>query len=230
MTASSPRTRSKATLPATATATTSRSPRSRARSRSTAIIFGDVHIENVTGPMHSAHFGDRVAAGRALPGDLTLNSDDLRVTEAKGAVRVTTRAEGHRPEPDLRRHLRRGPRRQHLDRAGRRLQRRCQTQRQRRCGSDAAARRSATVDGRTRNGDIVSDYGLSVNGDESKSVSGHIGSGESKITLNADVGDLRIKKGSGFPPVPPNPPAVSAAPNAPHLRAPKAPSEQPVTQ
>ena len=27
-----------------------------------------------------------------LPGDLTLNSDDLRVTEAKGQVRVTTKA------------------------------------------------------------------------------------------------------------------------------------------
>jgi hypothetical protein len=61
-------------------------------------------------------------------------------------------------------------------------------------------------------------------------VSGRIGSGQAKINLIADVGDLRIKKGSGFPPAPPNPPTTAASPNAPHLKAPKAPPEQPVTQ
>ena len=55
-------------------------------------------------------------------------------------------------------------------------------------------------------------------------VNGHIGSGQSKITLNADVGDIRIKKGSGFPPAPPSPPSAPASPNAPHLKAPKAPA------
>jgi hypothetical protein len=86
---------------------------------------------------------------------------------------------------------------------------------------------SANIDGHTHNGDIVSDFALNISGDESKTINGRIGSGQSKITLNADVGDLRIKKGSGYPPAPP---AAPASPNAPHLKAPKAPPEQPVTQ
>jgi hypothetical protein len=89
---------------------------------------------------------------------------------------------------------------------------------------------SVTVDGRTHNGDIVSDFPLTINGEESKTVSGRIGAGVGKVSLVADVGDLRIKKGSGFPPVPPTPP-TPAAPNAPHLKAPKTPvPEAPVTQ
>ena len=94
---------------------------------------------------------------------------------------------------------------------------------------------SAAIDGRTHNGDIVSDFPLEISGDESKTVSGRIGSGQAKITLSADVGDLRIKKGSGFPAAPPTPTADSSptsppSPKAPHLKAPRTPPEQPVTQ
>jgi hypothetical protein len=94
---------------------------------------------------------------------------------------------------------------------------------------------SATVDGRTHNGDIVSDFPLVINGDQSKTISGKIGGGSSRINLVADVGDLRIKRGEGFPPTPPSPPPVSAAPpaapNAPHLKAPKSQTPvEPVTQ
>ncbi|HET6170814.1 MAG TPA: hypothetical protein VFE01_11565, partial [Terracidiphilus sp.] len=83
--------------------------------------------------------------------------------------------------------------------------------------------------------DIVSDFPLEISGDESKTVSGRIGSGQAKISLTADVGDLRIKRGSGFPPAPPTPPATGssatpASPKAPHLKAPQSPPEQPVTQ
>jgi DUF4097 and DUF4098 domain-containing protein YvlB len=88
---------------------------------------------------------------------------------------------------------------------------------------------SATVDGRTRNGDIFTEYGLPIAGEESKTVSGKIGSGGSRIVLSTDNGDLRIKKGSAFPAAPPAP-AAEAPPNAPHLKAPKAPPAQPVTQ
>ena len=94
---------------------------------------------------------------------------------------------------------------------------------------------SATVDGRTRNGDIFTEFALSISGDENKTVSGKIGSGTSKIVLNADNGDLRIKKGSAFPATPPAPTVAAApkaplAPNAPHLKAPKALPPQPVKQ
>ncbi len=61
---------------------------------------------------------------------------------------------------------------------------------------------SATVDGHTHNGDIVTDYGLAVSGEEDKTVSGRIGSGAAHIQLSTDNGDLHIKKGSAFPPAP----------------------------
>ena len=88
---------------------------------------------------------------------------------------------------------------------------------------------AATVTGNTRNGDIVTDFPLAINGDESKSVSGKIGAGGPKVTLTADNGDIHIKRGDEV--------AASAAdgcrassPNAPHLKAPKAPAAPPVTQ
>ena len=60
------------------------------------------------------------------------------------------------------------------------------------------------------------------------------GGGGSKINLKTDVGDVRIKKGSGFPNPPPSvssiPPKPPVPPNAPHLKAPKAPPADPVTQ
>jgi DUF4097 and DUF4098 domain-containing protein YvlB len=163
-----------------------------------------------------------------LPGDLTLNSDDLRVTEARGEVRITTREK----DVDLSQiygdtYVENSRGQISIEPAG------AYSIEARSGKGDVEItlppNASANVNGHTHNGDIVSDYELAINGDESKTVSGRIGSGQGKITLNADVGDLRIKKGSGFPPAPPTPPAAPSAENAPHLRAPKAPSE-PVSQ
>ena len=61
------------------------------------------------------------------------------------------------------------------------------------------------MDGHTHNGDIISDYAADDQRRGSKSVSGRIGAGAGKILLNVDVGDVRIKKGSGFPPAPAEP-------------------------
>jgi DUF4097 and DUF4098 domain-containing protein YvlB len=191
-------------------------------------IFGDVHLENVGGPIH-LHTSVTELQLASLPGDLTLNSDDLRVTEAKGEVRVSTHAKdvdlsqiyGDIFVDDSRGQISVEPAGNYSIEA--------------KSGKGdvevtLAPEASANIEGHTHNGDIVSDYPLNINGDESKTVSGRIGSGQAKINLIADVGDLRIKKGSGFPPAPPNPPATAASPNAPHLKAPKAPPEQPVTQ
>jgi DUF4097 and DUF4098 domain-containing protein YvlB len=94
---------------------------------------------------------------------------------------------------------------------------------------------SGSVDGRTHNGDIVTEFSLSVSGEQDKSVTGKIGSGSSRIVLSASNGDLRIKKGPAFPaaPTPSNaqaPSATPAPPNARHLNAPKALPPQPITQ
>jgi DUF4097 and DUF4098 domain-containing protein YvlB len=190
-------------------------------------LFGDVHMENVKGPIH-LHTSVTDLDLAALPGDLTLNSDDLRVTEAKGQVRITT----HAKDVDLSQiygdtYVNDRDGRIAVEPAG---------------NYAIEAKNSkgdveitlppnaeATVDGNTRNGDIVTDFPLSVSGDESKSVSGKIGPGGPKISLNAENGDIHIKRGSD---VPNPPPAVagSPSPNAPHLKPPKAPVAPPVTQ
>jgi DUF4097 and DUF4098 domain-containing protein YvlB len=197
-------------------------------------IIGDVHIENVGGSVHlKTTITDLQVA--ELPGDLTLNSDDLRVTEAKGQVRVST----HSKDVDL----------SQIygdtwveDRDGR-----ISVEPAGNYSVDAKNSKgdveltlpptaSATVNFRTHNGDVVSDYPMpSMEGDD-KSGNFVIGSGSSKIALTTDNGDLRIKKGSAFPPVPP-PPATAAAapkppeaPGAPHLKTPKPLPPQPVTQ
>jgi DUF4097 and DUF4098 domain-containing protein YvlB len=192
-------------------------------------ILGDVHIESVGGPL-SLHTSVTELDLVGLPGDLTLDSDDLRVTEAKGPVRVTT----HSKDIDLSQIY--GDV-QVSDRDGR-------------VAVEPAGNNnldvkndkgdvevtlppnaSANVDGRTRNGDIVSDFPLAVSGDEDKTVSGRIGSGAARISLSTENGDLGIRRGTGFGPIPPSAaeaPAAPASPHAPHLHAPNAP--HPITQ
>lgn len=194
-------------------------------------IFGDVYVKNVSGEFH-LHTTVTDLQVAVLPGDLTLNSDDLRLTEAKGQVRVTT----HSKDVDLSQiygdsYVENRDGRISVEPAGA-------------YGVEAKNSKgdveislppgaSATVNGHTRNGDITTEFALPVTGDENKTLTGRIGSGKSKIVLNADNGDIHIKKGSGFPSAPTaSAPAAHKAtsPNAPHLKAHKALPAQPVTQ
>ena len=52
-------------------------------------LDGDVHMENIGGPVRLHTSVTTVELGE-LPGDMTLDSDNLRVTDAKGLVRVVT--------------------------------------------------------------------------------------------------------------------------------------------
>jgi DUF4097 and DUF4098 domain-containing protein YvlB len=191
-------------------------------------IFGDVHMENVSGQIHLHTSVTDLDVG-TLPGDLTLNPDDLRVTEAKGPVRVTT----HSKDVDLSQiygdtYVDDRDGRIAVEPAGSYA-----VEAKNRKGDvelTLPPNAQVTVEGNTRNGDIVSDFALAVSGDESKSVSGHIGSGGPKVFLSAENGDVRIKRGTGLPNPPPAVSAAPPAPNAPHLKAPKAPAEPPVTQ
>ncbi len=189
-------------------------------------IFGDVHMENIANGVH-LHTSVTELELASLPGDMTLDSDDLHVNQAKGEVRVTTRAKdvdlnqvaGDAYVSDTRGQISMEPAgnynlEAHNGKGDVEI--------------TLPADASASVTGQTHNGDIVSDFPLTISGDESKSVTGNIGSGKARITLTADVGDLRIRKGdaSGLsaPPVPPVPP------NAPHLKAPHGSAETTVTQ
>ena len=196
-------------------------------------IFGDVHMENVAGPL-SVHTSITDIQIAELPGDLTFDSDDLRVTESKGLVHVVT----HAKDVDLSQiygdsYVENRDGRISVEPAGA-------------YNVDAKNSKgdveitlppnaSASVDGHTHNGDIVTEYGLTVSGDEDKTVTGHIGSGQSKIELSSSNGDLRIKKGPAFPSAPsvanaPTAPEAPAPPNAHHLKPSKPETPQLVTQ
>jgi DUF4097 and DUF4098 domain-containing protein YvlB len=192
-------------------------------------LFGDVHMENVAGPLH-LHTSVTDMDVASLPGDLTLNSDDLRITEAKGKVRVTT----HSKDVDLSQiygetYVENRDGRIAVEPAGSYA-----VEAKNRKGDvelTMPPNADAKVEGSTRNGDIVTDFALAITGDESKTVTGNIGSGGPRVFLSAENGDVRIKKGTGIP----NPPPAIAgpaptAPNAPHLKEPKAPPPPPVTQ
>jgi DUF4097 and DUF4098 domain-containing protein YvlB len=202
-------------------------------------ILGDVHLESVSGPIH-LHTSVTDVQVAELPGDLALNSDDLRINQAKGQVRVTT----HSKDVDLNQIYGDSS---VEDRDGS-----ISVEPAGNYAVDAKNSKgdvevtlppnaSANVDVRTRNGDIVSDFeSPSFDGGGTKSATFRIGSGGAKIVLSAENGDVRIKKSATIPPPPPtapNPPngakapAAPAAPNAPHLKPSKAqPTAQPVTQ
>ncbi len=191
-------------------------------------LLGDVHLESISGPVH-LHTSVTTVELSELAGDLTLDSDDLRITEAKGPVRVTT----HSKDVDLSQIYgdssvqdRDGT--INIEPAGP-------------YGIEATNDKgdveitlppnaSASVSGHTHNGEIVTDYGLTVSGDEDKTVSGKIGSGSAHIVLSSDNGDLHIKKGPAFPAAAPEEPNAQAAPNAKHLKSSKTLPSQPVTQ
>ena len=191
-------------------------------------IPGDVSMENVAGPVH-LHTSVTTLDAPELPGELTLNDDDLRIIGAKGQVHVTT----HSKDVDLSQiygdsHVEDRDGNIRVEPAGT-------------FGVEARNSKgdveitlppnaSATVNGQTHNGEVVTDFALTVSGDEDKTVSGRIGSGAARIVLSADNGDLHIKKGSATPPAAPAAPATPAPPNARHLKSPKTLPAQPVTQ
>jgi DUF4097 and DUF4098 domain-containing protein YvlB len=194
-------------------------------------ILGEVHMERIDGVLHLHTSVTDLQVGQ-LPGDLTMNSDDLRINEAKGQVRVTT----HSKDIDLSQiygdsyvETRNG--RIAIEPAGS-------------YGVEAKNDKgdvevtlppnaSARVEAHTHNGDIVSDYAIPGMEGENKTATVLIGSGSARIVLNASNGDVRLKKGAAMPPAPPSvqaPPATPEAPKAPHLKSSKSLPSNPVAQ
>jgi DUF4097 and DUF4098 domain-containing protein YvlB len=194
-------------------------------------ILGDVHIENTAGPIHLHTSVTDLQVGNLI-GDLTLNSDDLRVTEARGLVRVST----HSKDVDLSEiygdtYVDDRDGRVSIEPAGNYAVEAKNNKGDVELTLPSSA--SASVNLRTHNGDIVSDFSMpSTSDDDNKSATFQIGSGGPKVVLTTDNGDIHIKKGSAFPSTPPAPAAPGApeAPKAPHLKTPKPLPPQPVTQ
>ncbi|HEV2324483.1 MAG TPA: DUF4097 family beta strand repeat-containing protein [Terracidiphilus sp.] len=193
-------------------------------------ILGEVHMASVSAPI-SLHTSVTDLQVANLPGELTLDNDDLRVVQAKGAVHVVT----HDKDVDLSQIYGdsfvqdstgdvsvapAGPFGVQASNG--------------KGGVDLTLPPNAagTVDGRTHNGDIESDYPLTISGDVNKTVTGKIGAGGPKIVLSAVDGDLHIQKGPPVPPQPPAPPAPGepASGHVRHLRAPSTGPVEPVAQ
>ncbi len=197
-------------------------------------MFGEVHVENVTGPV-SVHTSRTDVQIASLPGDLTFDSDNLRVNQSKGLLHVVTRSK----DIDLNQiygdsYVENRDGSITITPAGT-----FSIEAKNNKGDielTLPPNASANVSGRTHNGDIVNEYGLSITGEEDKSVSGKIGSGQARIDLSSSNGDLRIKKGPALPSAPsvantPTAPEPPVPPNAKHLKAPtKELPAQPVTQ
>jgi DUF4097 and DUF4098 domain-containing protein YvlB len=200
-------------------------------------IFGPVHMENVTGPikLHTSVTDLEIAA---LPGDVTLDSDDLHVTEAEGSVRVSTHAKDvdlSQIYGDISVDNRDG--RIAIEPAG--VYAITANNNKGDVEITLPPNGAGIVDGHTHNGDVVNDFDLTVSGDENKTVTGRIGAGGPRISLTSTNGDLNIKKGPAYPPPPPAAPAAPSAPaaakappapNAPHLKSSKALPQQPTAQ
>lgn len=201
-------------------------------------IVGDVHMESISGAIHLHTNVTDLQVGE-LPGELTLNSDDLRVTDSKGQLRVTT----HSKDVNLTRvlgdtYVENRDGRISIEAAGS-------------YGIEARNTKgdvevtlppnvSAHLNANVRNGEIVSDFPLPANTGESanKNIAVQLGSGSARIALSAENGDVQIHKGSAtvapvapVPPVAPLslvPPKVPVAPQ--HGKASKTQTAQPVNQ
>jgi DUF4097 and DUF4098 domain-containing protein YvlB len=180
-------------------------------------IFGGAHLENIHGPVHM-HTSRTDVDLAELPGDLTLDSGDLRVNQAKGQVRVVTRSKDidlNQIYGDSYVETRNG--RIAVEPAGA-----YSVEAKNNKGDIEVTlppNASANVDVRTHNGDIISDFpSPSLNGGSIKSATFRIGAGASRIVLSTDNGDVHIKKGPGFPSAPT--PAAPKSPTGPMLNVP----------
>ena len=190
-------------------------------------IPGNVSMQNVAGPVHLQTSVTTVDAA-SLPGELTLNDDDLRIIGAKGQVRVIT----HSKDVDLSQvygdsSVKDSDGTIRVELAG------SYNLEARNSKGDVEIvlppNASAAISGQTHNGDVITDYALTVSGEEDKTVTGNIGKGGARIVLSAENGDLHIKKGSAEPPALPAP-ATENTPGERHLKSLKALPAQSVTQ
>jgi DUF4097 and DUF4098 domain-containing protein YvlB len=192
-------------------------------------FFGEAHLESIGGPinLHTSITDLQLAQ---LPGDLTLNSDDLRVTQAKGQAHIVT----HSKDVELNQmagdsYVQDRDGRIAIESIGNFSVEAHNNKGDVEVTLPSSA--SAKVQVSSRNGDVVSDFAAPNFGDATtKAATFTIGSGAARIVLSADNGDVRLKRGSNSAVVIPTAPKAPATPSAPHLKAPRLQQEKQLTQ
>ena len=194
---------------------------------------GDIHLERADQPVHFHSSRTDMEFGR-LPGDMSMTLDSLHVTQVVGPVRVVTHSkdiEMSQVSGDT--HIEDRDARVELEMAG------SYPVEVKDSKGDVEvslpSNSNMTVDARTHNGDIVSDFPLEISGDENKTITGTIGKGGPKLELSTEHADLRIRKGGDAAVMPaagvePKAPAAPKAPTVPHLKTPKGETAEPVAQ
>jgi len=158
-----------------------------------------------------------------LDGDLDLDSSDLRASDVAGPVRLLTRSKDIRLQDvsgDVRVQDENGSLEVRMKKVG-------SLQLDNRKGDIQLylpEKAPFQLDGRTRNGDIQSDFAeLKVDSShDTATISGTQGAGGPHIIVNNEHGDIEIRKGSAvaeapLPPVPPKPPKSAPAPKSPSV-------------
>ena len=181
---------------------------------------GDIHLERVDQTVHFHSSRTDLEFAR-LPGDMSMSMDNLHATQVIGPVRIVT----HSKDLELSQvfgdtHIEDKNARVELDMAG------SYPVEVKNMKGDIEISlpngSGVNVDARTRNGDIVSDFPLSIMGDENKTATGTVGKGGPQLTLSTEHADLRIRKGGdavAIPAVPamPKMPVVPAMPKVPNM-------------
>jgi len=198
---------------------------------------GDTHLERVDQTVHFHSSRTDLELAR-LPGDLSLNGDSLHAAQVVGPVRVicsrSKDVEMSQVFGDT--HVEDRDARVELGMAG------SYAVDVKNAKGDVEISLppnvAASVDARTHNGDIVSDFPLSIMGDENKTATGTIGKGGPRLVLSTEHADLHIRKGDEAPELPaltsvpkvPVAPKAPQVPGVPHLKTPKGEPAPTVTQ
>lgn len=193
---------------------------------------GDIHLERVDKEIHFHSSRTDMELGR-LPGDLSMDLDSLHATQLVGPIRLVTRSKDIELDQVYgQSYVEDSDGRVEMDMAGS-----YPTEVKNNKGDieiAIPAGANLQVNGRTHNGDIVSDFPLTISGNDSKTITGAIGKGGVQLTLTDENADLRLRKGDNAPPAPPPvSAAVSAAPlppGVPRLKVSKGQSAVSVTQ
>lgn len=211
--------------------------------------FGNTHLERIESPLHFHSSRTDIEVAR-IAGELTMDSGDLHLQQAQGPIKIVTRSKSidcSQVFGDI-----------HIENSnddvnvspGSPLGNISIDNRHGSINLSLPASASFSVDGRTNNGEVSTDFGLTQTGSNSShTLTGEVGKGGPRITLSSDQGDIHLKKGDlvvpPLPPIPPMPsikglpaiPRVPAMPHVPampgpvkHLRATRGVSEQPSVQ
>jgi DUF4097 and DUF4098 domain-containing protein YvlB len=205
-------------------------------------FFGDTHVENLGSNLHFHSSRTDIDVNK-LPGDMTMDADDLHITQASGPLRIQTRSKNidlSQISGDVQ-----------VDNSNGEVS----------VGMVAPVgtirinnqnepitlalppNAGFAINATANDGDIETEFPLNVSGSNQRhTLTGSIGNGSAKIELTAGHGDVHVKKGDlaerpeirerpEAPEHPEPPPAPRAPGQVRHLRPPKdAATEKPTVQ